>query len=262
MQHDPSYGCAAKVGALRSDVARHAPIGAACPVNRRSAVVLVLFALLAVGSYLLLVGPLRTRPAEGGTDATAVTNIYRTGEPRAAAATHDSTAANQLGEPAARASPQERQALARAFHALVQAARARPPRAGSPPAVTAPTSPRVANAPPATLDAQYIRDAVREVRPLLAECYERTLEEQPELEGTMIVEFTIEGEPDVGGVVENTTIADTSTLSHPSLDECVRETMYTLQLPAPDGSGSVQVRYPFHFSSADENVTDGGPGAR
>jgi hypothetical protein len=103
----------------------------------------------------------------------------------------------------------------------------------------------------ASLDREYIRDAMREIVPLLAECYELAREEEPSLAGRLVVEFDIEGEPEVGGVIEASTIAEDSELRHPLLDECVRETMYVLALPAPDGPGTVHVRYPLVMSPDD-----------
>lgn len=104
---------------------------------------------------------------------------------------------------------------------------------------------------PGRMDPEYIRAAVRELRPLLAECYDLAREEDDALAGRLILEFDIEGEPEVGGVVEHATIGEDSTLTHPILDECIRETIYTLELPAPTGGGRVHVRYPFNFSSGE-----------
>jgi hypothetical protein len=100
------------------------------------------------------------------------------------------------------------------------------------------------------LDAAYIRDRVQELRPLLAECYELALHEDPALAGSLIVEFVIGGEPEVGGIVEDSRIDDASTLRHPVLDECVRETMYMAEFTAPAEGGQVTVRYPFRFAQA------------
>jgi hypothetical protein len=107
--------------------------------------------------------------------------------------------------------------------------------------------------PPGSLDPQYIRDAVRAVSPLIAECYELALHEDQSLEGRLVVEFDIEGEPDAGGVVERTSIHEDSTLHHEILDECVAQTLYTLELPAPEGGGMVHVRYPFGFSNTPDD---------
>ncbi|MBW2461891.1 MAG: AgmX/PglI C-terminal domain-containing protein [Deltaproteobacteria bacterium] len=104
---------------------------------------------------------------------------------------------------------------------------------------------------PGRLDPAYIREAVRELQPLIAECYELAREEDDSLAGRLVLEFDIEGEAEVGGVIASSAIGDESTLRHPTLDECVRETIYTLELPAPEGGGMVHVRYPFTFSQED-----------
>ena len=98
------------------------------------------------------------------------------------------------------------------------------------------------------LDPEYIRTRVRELVPLLRECYELALDEQAGLGGRLTVEFVIAGEPDVGGVIEESRILEESTLVHPTLHECVRETLYTLELDPPENGGRVTVRYPFNFS--------------
>lgn len=100
------------------------------------------------------------------------------------------------------------------------------------------------------LDPDYIRSRIQELRPLLAECYALALSEQTDLRGKLVVEFVIAGEPDVGGIVEESHIDEVaSTLAHPTLTECVRETMYTAEFTAPEGGGRVTVRYPFDFSN-------------
>ncbi len=90
---------------------------------------------------------------------------------------------------------------------------------------------------------------MRAIIPLIRECYELALHEQQDLEGRLVVEFDIEGEADAGGVVERASIHDNSTLRHAILDECVAQTLYTLELPAPSSGGVVHVRYPFAFSN-------------
>lgn len=105
-----------------------------------------------------------------------------------------------------------------------------------------------APAPTGTLPKEYIQDAVRDLKPLLGECYELALHEDGALQGRLLVEFWIVGDPELGGVVEDSQILqDESTLRHPVLDECIRETMYGLELPAPEAGGRMKVRYPFQF---------------
>jgi hypothetical protein len=107
------------------------------------------------------------------------------------------------------------------------------------------------------LDPQYIRDAIRDLQPLLRECYELALEDarssgRETLEGRLVTRFVIGGEPDVGGVIEESSVMDESDLRHPLLEECFTETLFTVELPAPEEGGRVTVHYPFVFRSADE----------
>lgn len=105
----------------------------------------------------------------------------------------------------------------------------------------------------AELSPDYIRARIGDLAPLLRECYDLALHEDPALEGKLVVEFVIGGEPEVGAIVEESRILDESTLRHPVLDECVRETMYTAEFEDPPTGGRVTVRYPFRMSrSSDE----------
>jgi hypothetical protein len=96
----------------------------------------------------------------------------------------------------------------------------------------------------------YIRTSVRALIPLLVECYNEALERDPELAGKLIVEFTIEGEPEVGGVIGDSAIDDAgSTIRDATMRECIQQTMYAIEIDPPAGGGVVNVRYPFEFSN-------------
>jgi hypothetical protein len=62
------------------------------------------------------------------------------------------------------------------------------------------------------------------------------------------MQFGIAGDEEVGGVVDEASIDPSSTLTHPDLGECMRESMMSLTFPAPEGGGRVAVTYPFEFS--------------
>lgn len=110
---------------------------------------------------------------------------------------------------------------------------------------------------PGTLPKEYIREQVKEILPLIQECYVNALEKAPDLQGRIILKFTISGEPDIGGLVESAEVGEVSPgLNNPSLQECMRESMYALRFRPPQGGGAVSVTYPFVLS------TDGDPGAR
>lgn len=101
-----------------------------------------------------------------------------------------------------------------------------------------------------SLPAEYIRSTIKEATPLVKECYELALHENPDVQGTLKLRFTIAAEPEVGGVVELVEVQgqDAAAL-HPTLRECLEQTIYSLQFPPPEGGGKVQVTYPFRFAT-------------
>ncbi|HRI49865.1 MAG TPA: sigma-70 family RNA polymerase sigma factor [Pseudomonadota bacterium] len=101
------------------------------------------------------------------------------------------------------------------------------------------------------LDKEYIRTQITALLPLIKECYENALITQPALAGKLVVDFTIIAEPDIGGLVSQSAINDAeSTITDAPMRECVQETMYAAQFPAPLDGGEVRVTYPFMFASA------------
>lgn len=109
-----------------------------------------------------------------------------------------------------------------------------------------------AAAGPATreLDAAYIRSQMQALLPLIKECYENALRDQPRFDGRLVVNFTIVAEPDIGGLVTDSTIdSAASTIADAPMRECVQETLYGAQFPAPRNGGEVHVTYPFVFAT-------------
>lgn len=110
---------------------------------------------------------------------------------------------------------------------------------------------RSATAGPATreLDAAYIRSQMQALLPLIKECYENALRDQPQIEGKLVVKFSIVAEPDIGGLVTDSSIdSAASTITDAPMRECVQETLYGAQFPAPGNGGEVHVTYPFIFA--------------
>ncbi len=100
------------------------------------------------------------------------------------------------------------------------------------------------------LDHDYIRQSVHELLPALTDCYTEGLTRNPKLEGEVEIDFTIEGEPDIGGVVSDSSInAEKSTLDDDVVRDCIAQTMYGLEIDPPKNGGKVSVHYPFAFSS-------------
>jgi hypothetical protein len=101
------------------------------------------------------------------------------------------------------------------------------------------------------LDREYIQRRVKDdLVPLAVECYDSTLESDSELEGRLVMSFSIVGDEDVGGVVDEVVLAEESDLKHEGLTECMRESMYSMTFEPPEGYGSVRVTYPFVFERA------------
>ncbi len=104
-----------------------------------------------------------------------------------------------------------------------------------------------------TLTAKYIKAAVKEIVPLFKQCYEAALEKEPGLGGKLVVSFEIVGDPDLGGLVTNSHVdAKRSDSMTSGLRECVRETMYALDLVAPEKGGTTKVSYPLRFRAKGE----------
>ncbi len=103
------------------------------------------------------------------------------------------------------------------------------------------------------MEKEYIRERVREIVPLVKECYEMALERRPTLSGKLVVRFTLAGEPEIGGIVESSEIdAERSTITDPGMSECLSETMYALEFDPPSNGGRIEVAYPFNFRTTDD----------
>ncbi len=84
--------------------------------------------------------------------------------------------------------------------------------------------------------------------PMIVDCYTQARANTPTLAGTLVVNFTIEGEPGVGGLVSESAIEEESSdILDAGLAECVQETMFALEIEPPTNGGIVRVTYPFTF---------------
>ena len=107
------------------------------------------------------------------------------------------------------------------------------------------------------LSKESVRDAVQAVIEDVKACYEEQLRLSPELGGKIVVDFTINAEEGVGGVVDRVEVNDES--DEPmrlagQLTECIIDTIYTLELPSPDGGGTVDVSYPLYMRPGDPDA--------
>ena len=105
---------------------------------------------------------------------------------------------------------------------------------------------------PTGLPVEYIREAVKEVRPLFKECYHMELEERGVVSGKLILEFDIIADDEHGGLVEQVKIAETELSKEisDSFAECLRETIYSLRFDSAMQAGRHTVRYPVIFSAS------------
>jgi hypothetical protein len=99
-----------------------------------------------------------------------------------------------------------------------------------------------------------IRAGVAAVKEKVKDCYQRGLQIDPELGGTVKVAFTLEGNDEGKGVVTKGEIAD-SDMNSPFFEACVLKEVASAEFKAPGGDGVVNVTYPFHFA----NDPDAGP---
>jgi hypothetical protein len=98
------------------------------------------------------------------------------------------------------------------------------------------------------LDPEYIREAIREqLVPVALDCYTSALQDDPKLAGTLIMNFTIVGAQDVGGVVEDASIGEDSTLDSLFVSECLRESLMAVEFEPPPDGGRLEISYPVTF---------------
>ena len=109
---------------------------------------------------------------------------------------------------------------------------------------------------PGKLDKDYINDLVREdFKPMATSCYEKALKRHPQLAGKLVVNFTIIGYQDVGGIVEGVNVmSDEGTLNDKELNKCVEDAMLSMAFDAPKEGGSINVTYPFTFAPSSKDA--------
>jgi hypothetical protein len=101
-----------------------------------------------------------------------------------------------------------------------------------------------------SLDRDYLRERIKEILPLVRECYEQSLKAGP-ADGVLKVSFSIIGDPELGGIIEESKVLDDTPLArNEGLAECVQESMYAPQLKAPSGGGRLRVTHPFRFRAS------------
>jgi hypothetical protein len=100
---------------------------------------------------------------------------------------------------------------------------------------------------PETLKVE-IRAAMREVIPLISECYEAEMDNLPD-KTSILAQLTLTGDPDIGTVVDaNEVLDDQQKPLARRFDDCLRNTFQLIALPPLAEGDRVEVRYPFLFA--------------
>lgn len=95
-----------------------------------------------------------------------------------------------------------------------------------------------------SLDKEIIRRVVRQHRREIKYCYESELQKNKELQGRVVVRFTISA---TGSVVS--AVVKESNLKNASVENCMAGKIRRWVFPEPKGGGIVIVNYPFNLSS-------------
>ena len=122
-------------------------------------------------------------------------------------------------------------------------------------ALSAAKRPSLPDSPAPTLDPAHpdetkttIRTAMREVVPLLGECYEKAIPTLGTHETKVAAKLTLTGDPDIGTIIDAHQILDDAGKPLPaSFDDCLRDTMQHIALPPLEGGDTLDVNYPFVF---------------
>jgi len=100
------------------------------------------------------------------------------------------------------------------------------------------------------LDRATLRSAMQEVLPFLQRCYEAAIPTLPTDQLEIKAHLTLDGDRDAGTIIDAQQLFDDGGQPLPAtLDDCMRTTFQTLQLPPLAEGDHVEVTYPFLFTS-------------
>jgi len=100
------------------------------------------------------------------------------------------------------------------------------------------------------MDRDVIRGAMQEVLPFLGDCYSAARATTLSADHLEIrAHFTLTGDPDIGTVIDANQLFDDKKHALASkLDDCIRGTLQTLELPPLGDGDTIEVDYPLAFS--------------
>jgi hypothetical protein len=218
-------------------------------VAKSTKLVLVIIAALVLASVatLMLAVPLR---GSGGGATTASTRSPETTASNVAApdGSSERAAAPDARMPLSPVSAHRAAERAAMLAAITRAREARDHRTAAPtrePATRAAPATTGSDSTGTTLDlvdrtgdtSDWSKRALATLNDLLGQCYDLGLAEDPDLTGTVTIEFTLVGEPGVGGLLERVEIVDKdTTITQQTIRDCLTQQFYALELdPPPDG---------------------------
>lgn len=101
------------------------------------------------------------------------------------------------------------------------------------------------------VDPDYLRARIREdFIPMAGACYDSLLVRQPGVEGRVVLDFVLVGDPLAGGVVDEARVdtgdagVDDAGVNDSQFQTCLRESMLSMAFRPPPGRGRLRVRYP------------------
>jgi hypothetical protein len=152
-----------------------------------------------------------------------------------------------------RVSPEERKRLA---EQIAKAKANRPPSSRSGTSSTTPR-PELADNGDAKLVRTTMKDAMKEIIPYLADCYDKAGDKVP-AEIKVLANMTLTGDPDIGTIIDTKGLADGDGKPlEPTFDLCLKDAFVSLQMPPLSEGGEVQVTYPFVFARNGPEETAG-----
>jgi hypothetical protein len=116
------------------------------------------------------------------------------------------------------------------------------------------TNKRLTISPPLPNGKTIINNGIARGREALKKCYETALKRNSELEGKLVVQFTIQ--PD-GTATEAKKRG--ATFEEPALEKCILRVFSGLKFPKPRSGGLTVVTYPLLFSATEVQGVDDEP---
>lgn len=211
-------------------------------------VAVVGLALVGIALYFVLS---KKSPDETARSATASGSAETTGSAANAATP---AAKGKVVDKVGRVSPEERERLAE----QIAKAKANRPASGASGSTSTTPRPELADNGDAKLVRTTMKEAMKEIIPYLAECFDKAGDKVP-AEIKVVADMTLTGDPDIGTIIDTNGVTDGDGKPlEPGFDLCLKDALVTIQMPPLSEGGEVKVTYPFLFS---RNGPDGSAGS-